>query len=99
MSLTDNSNTESKTETEPVSEPQITVDDDTPQWASFDFGATDGDVVEVIPNTLKKIRGAQPEGSKKTKRQLSAAVTSKNRLTDKDLSIHHQSSSSKRIFP
>ena len=62
--------TESKTETEPVSEPQITVDDDRPQWASFDFGATDGDVVEVIPNTLKKIRGAQPEGSKKTKRQL-----------------------------
>jgi len=64
------SETESKTETEPVSEPQITVDDDRPQWASFDFGATDGDVVEVIPNTLKKIRGSQPEGSKKTKRQL-----------------------------
>ena len=66
------SKTESKTESEsePISEPQITVEDDSPQWASFDFGATDGEVVEVIPSTLKKIRGAQPEGKKKTKRQL-----------------------------
>lgn len=64
--------TESKTESdsEPISEPQITVEDDSPQWASFDFGASDGDVVEVIPSTLKKIRGSQPEGGKKTKRQL-----------------------------
>jgi hypothetical protein len=64
--------TESKTESdsEPISEPQITVEDDSPQWASFDFGATDGEVVEVIPSTLKKIRGSQPEGGKKSKRQL-----------------------------
>ena len=64
------SETESEVESETVSEPQITVEDDSPQWASFDFGATDGDVVEVIPSTLKKIRGSQPEGRKKTKRQL-----------------------------
>ena len=59
--------TETKTESEP--EP-ITVEDETPQWASFDFGASDGEVVEVIPSTLKKIKGASPTASKKTKRQL-----------------------------
>ena len=61
--------TESKTESdsEPISEPQITVEDDSPQWASFDFGATDGEVVEVIPSTLKKIRGAQPKAERKPK--------------------------------
>tara|TARA_R100000988_G_C4003076_1_gene170478 strand:+ start:283 stop:1008 length:726 start_codon:yes stop_codon:yes gene_type:complete len=62
--------TESEVESETVSEPEITVEDDSPQWASFDFGASDGEVVEVIPSTLKKIRGAQPEGRKKTKRQM-----------------------------
>jgi len=62
--------TESEVKTETVSEPEITVEDESPQWASFDFGATDGEVVEVIPSTLKKIRGNQPEGRKKTKRQL-----------------------------
>ena len=61
---------ESEVKTETVSEPEITVEDESPQWASFDFGATDGEVVEVIPSTLKKIRGNQPEGRKKTKRQL-----------------------------
>ena len=66
--LLDESESEVKTET--VSEPEITVEDESPQWASFDFGATDGEVVEVIPSTLKKIRGNQPEGRKKTKRQL-----------------------------
>ena len=60
---------ETETKTESEREP-ITVEDETPQWASFDFGASDGEVVEVIPSTLKKIKGASPTASKKTKRQL-----------------------------
>lgn len=69
-SLLGENESETESESEPISEPEITVEDDSPQWASFDFGATDGEVVEVIPNTLKKIRGSQPEGRKKTKRQM-----------------------------
>ena len=63
--------TESKTESETESEsPKIEVEDDTPQWASFDFGAEIGDVVEVIPAPLKKIKGTTHDNKKKSKRQL-----------------------------
>ncbi len=62
--------TESKTETETKTEPEITVEDHTPQWASFEFGAEIGDVVEVIPAPLKKIKGTTHDNKKKSKRQL-----------------------------
>ena len=67
-----------ETESEHDPEPAIEVDDDKPQWANFDFGAIDGEVVEVIPSPLKKIRGSSADGKKKSKRQLE--VERKNNL-------------------
>ena len=45
------------------------VQTDSPAWTTFDFGSNPGDTVEVIPSTLKKIRGVTDSSSKKTKKQ------------------------------
>lgn len=45
------------------------VESDSPAWTTFDFGSNPGDTVEVIPSTLKKIRGVTDSSSKKTKKQ------------------------------
>lgn len=76
-------------EREVTQEPDIEVDDNYPQWASFDFGVQDGDTVEVIPSALKRIKGTQNDGVKKTKKQLEverqnnlALLTMSYRTTD-----------------
>ena len=45
------------------------VESSVPEWTTFDFGSNPGDTVEVIPSTLKKIRGVTDSSSKKTKKQ------------------------------
>tara|TARA_B100000029_G_C17491349_1_gene929230 strand:+ start:338 stop:1063 length:726 start_codon:yes stop_codon:yes gene_type:complete len=85
-------------ETESESEPAIEVEDDTPEWASFDFGgALDGEIVEVIPSPLKKIKGSTPDGKKKSKRQLEierqnnlAILTMGYRTADHGLTVYRR---------
>jgi|TARA_R100000482_G_scaffold122227_2_gene69456 hypothetical protein len=64
--------TESETKSESESDEKEIIEEvqsDSPAWTSFDFGSNPGDTVEVIPSTLKKIRGSNPDGSKKSKKQ------------------------------
>ena len=49
--------TESVGESENESQVIEEVEQDSPAWTTFDFGSNPGDTVEVIPTTLKKIRG------------------------------------------
>jgi len=61
--------TESVGESENESQVIEEVEQDSPAWTTFDFGSNTGDTVEVIPTTLKKIRGVTDSSSKKTKKQ------------------------------
>ena len=64
------SESESKRESESNEKEIIEeVQTDSPAWTTFDFGSNPGDTVEVIPSTLKKIRGVTDSSSKKTKKQ------------------------------
>ena len=64
------SESESKSESETDDKEIIEeVEQDSPAWTTFDFGSNTGDTVEVIPSTLKKIRGVTDSSSKKTKKQ------------------------------
>ena len=63
--------TENVGESESENESQVIeeVEQDSPAWTTFDFGSNTGDTVEVIPTTLKKIRGVTDSSSTKTKKQ------------------------------